>query len=287
MRYIQIHSRSKYLARNPLSASKVFFNVVKAALLLLALISTGITLGQDSALVETSRESKRKSKSTFNKEPDITEAKYITKIAGGIQIDGIVNEPIWQTITPLSVTQKVPNAGASPTQKTEIRITYDENYIYLSGKLFDNEPNKINTNSKKRDDFTENSEWFGFLIDTYDDRENALAFYVTPNGSRLDMALSNDMVGPNAFNVDWNTFWDASATITEEGWFAEMRIPFSSLPFEVVDGKTIMGITAWRYLARNDETDIFPPRDLSTGSSFRPSLTQRFVFEGVEEKKAF
>ena len=198
-----------------------------------------------------------------------------------------MNEPFWETIEPLHSTQKVPNAGDEPTQKTEIRIAYDEKYLYLSGRLFDNEPNKINTNTKRRDDFTENTEWCGLLIDTYNDRENALAFFVTPTGARLDMALSNDIVGPNAFNLSWNTFWDGASKITEDGWFAEIRIPFSSLPFESVDGKTVMGITTWRYLARNDETDIFPPRDLSTGSTFRPSLTQRFVFEDIDEKKPF
>ncbi|WP_461443824.1 carbohydrate binding family 9 domain-containing protein [Maribacter sp.] len=226
-------------------------------------------------------------KKNAQKGHDFSSIKKVVKIKDKVIIDGLVNEPFWNTIEPLHSTQKVPNAGDEPTQKTEIRIAYDEKYLYLSGRLFDNDPLKINTNVKRRDDLTENTEWCGLLIDTYNDRENALAFYVTPTGARLDMALSNDIVGPNAFNLSWNTFWDGASKITEEGWFAEIRIPFSSLPFESVDGKTVMGITTWRYLARNDETDIYPPRDLSTGSSFRPSLTQRFVFEGIDEKKPF
>ncbi|MEP3210733.1 MAG: DUF5916 domain-containing protein [Maribacter sp.] len=232
-------------------------------------------------------EQQTNSKKNTRKGHDFTSIKKIVKITDKVIIDGVVNEPFWETIEPLHSTQKVPNAGDEPTQKTEIRIAYDEKYLYLSGRLFDNEPDKINTNTKRRDDLTENTEWCGLLIDTYNDRENALAFFVTPTGARLDMALSNDIVGPNAFNLSWNTFWDGASKITEDGWFAEIRIPFSSLPFEAVDGKTVMGITTWRYLARNDETDIFPPRDLSTGSSFRPSLTQRFVFEDIDEKKPF
>lgn len=269
------------------SLSRVSRITKSAIVLIIFLLMNNSLTAQDLAVVEPDASSNSKPGRGLKNGYDFTLAKSINKITDNIEIDGVIDESIWSTIEPLPITQKVPNAGAQPSEKTEIRIAYDKNYIYLSGKLFDSDPSKMNTNSKKRDDFTENTEWCGFLIDTYDDRENALAFFITPNGSRLDMALSNDMVGPNAFNISWNTFWDASAKITEDGWFAEIRIPFSSLPFQVVDGKTVMGITAWRYLARNDETDIFPPRDLSTGSSFRPSLTQRFVFEGIEEKKPF
>lgn len=208
-----------------------------------------------------------------------------TRIDQPIEVDGKVDEPVWESVVPLALSQKVPDAGAPPTQRTEIRIAYDNQYLYLSGRMYDDSPAKIVTNSKKRDDFTENTEWCGLLIDSYNDRENALAFYTTPNGSRLDMALSNDMQGPTAFNISWNSYWDAAATIDENGWYAEIRIPFTTLPFEVVDGEVIMGITAWRYLARNDETDIYPARDLSTGSSFRASLTQRFSFKDIDQRK--
>ncbi|MEQ8362011.1 MAG: DUF5916 domain-containing protein [Cyclobacteriaceae bacterium] len=209
----------------------------------------------------------------------------MTKITGEIVIDGYVNEPVWDSIVPLTISQKVPNSGASPTQKTELRLAYDTKYLYLSGRMYDTEPEKIVANSKKRDDFTENTEWLGLLIDSYDDRENALAFYTTPHGSKLDMALSNDSQGPTGFNVSWNSYWDTAASRDENGWYGEIRIPFTTLPFEPVDGKVIMGITAWRYFARNDETDIYPPRDASTGSSFRPSLSQRFEFIGIDQKK--
>ena len=243
----------------------------------------GIAISHSQDVVQSKTQAN--SKKDTRKSHDFSSIKKVVKITDKVVIDGLVDEPFWDTIEPLHSTQKVPNAGDEPTQKTEVRLAYDEKYLYLSGRLFDNEPDKINTNVKRRDDLTENTEWCGLLIDTYNDRENALAFYVTPTGARLDMALSNDIVGPNAFNLSWNTFWDGAAKITSAGWFAEIRIPFSSLPFESVDGKTVMGITTWRYLARNDETDIYPPRDLSTGSSFRPSLTQRFVFEDIDEKK--
>ncbi|MFK7845223.1 MAG: DUF5916 domain-containing protein [Rhodothermales bacterium] len=199
-----------------------------------------------------------------------------------IQIDGRVDEPVWDGIAPLESKQKVPNAGAPPTQRTEMRITYDDDFLYLSCRMFDTNPELIIANTKKRDDFTENTEWCGFLIDTYNDRENALAFYVTPMGSKLDMAIANDAEGANGFNLSWDSYWEAAALIDDQGWHAELKIPFSILPFEVNDEKVIMGITAFRYLARNDETDIFPPRDPALGSSFKPSLTQKIAFEGIK-----
>jgi len=221
----------------------------------------------------------------FNLRVNAQEVIDATRIDQPIVIDGKVNEPVWDSVVPVVLSQKVPDAGAPPTQRTEVRLAYDDQYMYLSGRLFDNEPEKMVTNSKKRDDFTENTEWMGILIDSYNDRENALCFATTPNGSRFDMAISNDTQGPTAFNLSWNSYWDAAATIDENGWYAEIRIPFTTLPFEEIDGKVIMGITAWRYLARNDETDIYPPRDLSTGSTFRPSLTQRFSFKNINQRK--
>ena len=210
---------------------------------------------------------------------------HATKIDWKPKIDGKVIEEGWDLIPSLSITQKVPNAGDPPTQKTEIRIVYDNQYLYLSGRMYDESPHLINANSKKRDDFTENTEWCGLLIDSYNDRENVLGFWVTPTGSKLDMAISNDAQGPTAFNISWNTYWDSAVSRDQNGWYAEIRIPFTSLPFEEVDEKVVMGITTWRYLARNDETDIFPPRDLTTGSSFRASLSQRFQFENIKNKR--
>ena len=152
-------------------------------------------------------------------------------------IDGLVDSDEWDSIVPLEVLQKVPDAGAMPSQKTEIRMTYDDLNIYLSCRSFDEHPELIVANTKKRDDFTENTEWCGFLIDSYDDRENALAFFSTPTNAKLDMALSGDIEGPSPFNLSWNSFWESAVSRTEEGWFLEIKVPFSSLSFEEKEGK--------------------------------------------------
>ncbi len=157
----------------------------------------------------------------------------LSRTGGPIVIDGVINERAWSLIPPLHITQKVPVEGDPPSQPTEIRIGYDDDFIYLSGRLYDAEPHRIVANTKKRDDFTENTEWVGLLIDTYDDRENALGFWVTPTGAKLDVAISNDSQNDSEdINTDWNGYWDAATTRDDTGWFAEIRIPFSSLPFD-------------------------------------------------------
>jgi len=208
----------------------------------------------------------------------------IKKTNATIIIDGMVNEAVWNDIAPLNIIQFSPNGGEQATQKTEIRITYNDKYLYLSGRLYDDEPDKIVANVKKRDHATKNTEWSGFLIDSYNDNENGLGFFVTPTGARFDVAISNDFVGPNTFNVSWNGYWDAASTRTELGWFTEIRVPFTSLPFEVKDGKVFMGIKAWRYFARNNETDLFPPSDLSKGDEWKVSLAQTIVLEDIENR---
>ena len=126
---------------------------VLGLLLPLFFIGTSISHSQEVSQLEQQSSSKKDTQ----KGHDFASIKKVVKITDKVVIDGLVNEPFWDTIEPLHSTQKVPNAGDEPTQKTEIRIAYDEKYLYLSGRLFDNEPDKINTNVKRRDDLTENT----------------------------------------------------------------------------------------------------------------------------------
>ena len=94
-------------------------------------------------------------------------------------------------------------------------------------------------------------------------RETALGFGRVAGdahaaGVRRDAAVANDGVGAGALNADFNMFWDYAATITDTGWFAEVRISFSSLRFQPVDGRVVMGLSALRYLGKKNEMDLFP-----------------------------
>jgi hypothetical protein len=211
----------------------------------------------------------------------------LPRINGTVTLDGLSDEPAWEGIEPFPVVMHMPNFGAKPSERTEILVAYDENFLYVAGRLYDREPSKIQANSKERDSGDPSSEWFSIFIDSFNDKENAFAFLTTPTGLRLDFTISNDAVGADAININWNTFWDVATVCNDEGWFAEMRIPFSSLRFQDRNGRVVMGIITWRYIARRAEWVIFPATPPNWGflSFEKPSKAQEVVFEGLYSRK--
>ncbi len=211
----------------------------------------------------------------------------IQRINGQVELDGLSDEPAWQNIKPLPLTVHVPNFRGQPSEKTEILIGYDDDYLYLAGRLYDSEPEKIQFPSKKRDDMKLSNDWFGLVLDTFNDNENALGFFATPAGLRLDMTVFGDGQGDFPVNQNWNTFWDVKTKRNEEGWFAEFRIPLSSLRFEDQDGRATMGLITLRYIARKNEWIVFPaiPPNWGFWSPFKPSQAREVVFEGLYSRK--
>lgn len=213
----------------------------------------------------------------------------IPRLESIITFDGIPDEDAWNQAKTLPLVMQMPTFGKDPTEKSDVLIGYDDNYLYLAGRLYETEPGKVMANSKKRDAMVGNTDWFGLVIDSYYDRENALAFFTNPNGLRLDLNVFNDAIGENDFNISWNTFWDVKTHVSDVGWFAEIRIPFSSLPFQSKEGEVTMGITTWRWIAHKNEVDIFPaiPLDFGDMSSWKPSLSHPVVLKDVSSKKPF
>ena len=217
----------------------------------------------------------------------------ITRLKDSINLDGLSNELAWEGIEPLPVIQQSPNYRNIPSEKTEILLGYDDNYLYVAGRLYDSEPSKIQAPSRKRDDLNGSTEWFGVIIDSFNDKENGLAFFTTPTGSRTDVNVANDaQISDPRFmpiNLSWNTFWDVEVVVNEEGWFAEIRIPLSSLRFQEKEGRVIMGLIAWRWIARKVELITFPDisPDLGAWSTWKPSQAQEIILENVESKNPF
>lgn len=213
---------------------------------------------------------------------DSTAPLVIPRINGTVVLDGLSNEPAWDAMEPLPVMMQVPNFGDPPSEHTEIRIAYDNDYLYAAGRLYDRNPSKIRAPSKKRDQLGTTNDWFVIVVDCFNDKENALAFATTPSGLRMDTTVFDDAQGDWPFNVSWNTFWDVATTTNEEGWFVEMRIPISSLRFQDRDGRVVMGLLAWRFIARKYEVDIFPGFEAKWSNSyFKPSQAREVVFEDL------
>jgi len=211
----------------------------------------------------------------------------IPRISGPIILDGLSGEEAWAGVEPLPLVQIIPAFGKPPTEKTEILIGHDDDFIYVAGRLFDREPDKIQSPSKKRDFFESNTDILGVIFDTFNDKENAVAFFTTPSGLRWDGMVTNDAeqrtINEMPINSSWNAFWDVAVVKNDQGWFAEMRIPFSSLRFQDTDGRVVMGMKAFRWIPRKAENNCFPLVDLKMGTMalWKPSLNREVVLEGV------
>jgi hypothetical protein len=208
-----------------------------------------------------------------------------TRLSGAVRLDGRVDEAAWMAIEPLRAVMNSPTFGSEPSERTEFRIAYDESHLYISGVLHDREPAGIRATTLRRDDGSLSNDWFAVTIDGYRDRENALIFGVTPAGVRTDLEVANDAEG--AFNFAWNAFWDAEASRTETGWSAEIRIPFTSLPYQPDEaGRVTMGITVWRNIGRKNEGISWPAIEPRWSSPFaKASQTGDVVFEGLSRRR--
>ncbi|NNE35203.1 MAG: carbohydrate binding family 9 domain-containing protein, partial [Rhodothermales bacterium] len=208
----------------------------------------------------------------------------LTRLGGPITVDGIVDEPAWDSIEPFDLVMYQPTFEGGMSEQTEIRVGYDEDYVYVSGRLYDSEPDGVRSYSLYRDRYS-GDDTFAIILDTFNDNENALWFYTTPAGVRFDMAVSNDanfVGGSRPMNSSWNTFWDASTSVDDGGWSAEMRIPFSSLGFQDVGGEITMGLIVYRFIARKNERHIFPAIPPNWGLGYaKPSVAQDVILTDV------
>jgi len=215
------------------------------------------------------------------------EAYVAQRLTGPIELDGRVDETAWLAIEPLPVVAQTPTFGGEPSEATDIRIAYDDQYLYISGVLHDSDPNGVRATSFRRNDGSFSNDWLAVVVDGYRDRENGLVFGVTPAGVRTDAEFPADATGGG--NFAWNAFWDGAAHQTESGWSAEIRIPFTSLPFQADEtGRAVMGITVWRNIARKNERITWPAIEPRWGllSMLKASQTADVVFEGIVPRRA-
>jgi len=212
----------------------------------------------------------------------------IPRLAGGIEVDGVVDEEAWESVDPLPMTMYTPTFRGDLTERTEVRITHDDQYLYVSGRLYDSEPDQIRTNTFYRDQYS-GDDLLAVVIDSYNDYETAVWFVTNPAGARQDRTVSNDaqFTAGMPMNADWNSHWDVATTQNADGWQAEFRIPFSTLGFQAIDDEVTMGLIAYRFVARKNERQLFPDIDPRWGGLgfAKPSQAQRIVLRGVEPSK--
>jgi hypothetical protein len=211
----------------------------------------------------------------------------VPRLHGPITLDGRPDEAAWQTALRLPAVMQTPTFGAAPSEATEFLIAYDDDYLYFACIARDSDPKGIRAPSLKRDDGGFSSDWCTINLDTFNDKETALVFGTSPAGIRTDAVFADDGQAPGNFN--WNAFWDAAVHRDPLGWSAEIRIPFTSLRFNDPDdaGRVIMGVAAWRLIARKIEVVTFPAisNQWGTTSMLRASRFQEVVLEGVSPRR--
>ena len=205
----------------------------------------------------------------------------LTRLAEPIVFDGRPDERAWQPIAPFPFSQYNPISGATPSEASDVRLAYDDEYLYVAGRFDGSHAADRRSGSLTRDRLSGDNT-FTLLLDTFADRENALLFATNPAGIRVDAAVAGDGA---SHNMGWNTYWDVVTDQTATGWTMEMRIPFSSLRFQPTNGQVVMGMILTRYIAKDGETVSFPLLSQSfSNAAQRASLAQPIVLENIRSR---
>ena len=152
------------------------------------------------------------------------------RLAQPLRLDGALDEAIYTSVPPISdFIQVEPEEGAPATEKTEVWVSFDDDYVYISFRCFETEPTRVVANEMRRDgnNLWQGNDVVGFVFDTFYDRRNAFQFIVSPIGGRMDGQITNE----RQWNGDWNPVWEAKAGHFEGGWTVEAAVPFKSLRY--------------------------------------------------------
>ena len=168
-------------------------------------------------------------------------------------IDGKLDDAAWSAATPITqFTQFNPDEGLPPTQRTVVRILYDDEALYIGATMFDTEgPNGISTRLVRRDNEFD-SDYFQIVIDGYHDHLSRAMFTVNPSGSKQDQIGT----GASCCDSGWDPVWQVESRVNADGWVAEIRIPFSQLRY-ASDSVQTWGLQLRRWIQRRQEEDTW------------------------------
>jgi Domain of unknown function (DUF5916) len=193
---------------------------------------------------------------------------------GPVVIDGRLDEEAWAAGERISTfVQREPIEGQPTTERTEVLILADDEALYIGAWLYDDDANGIVFGERIRDADLERGDYFGVILDTYRDRQNGFIFSTTPAGIEYDAQVVKEGQGGGVFqrgqsrqqagsmgglNVNWDGSWEVASTRDDAGWYAEMRIPFSTLRYAGGDDQT-WGMNIVRRIRRKNEETFWAP----------------------------
>ena len=180
------------------------------------------------------------------------------RTAGPITLDGTLAEAAWALADSTRGTfyQSIPDQGAPATERTVVRVLYDDDRLYVGAVMYDSRPDLLVSAGMEQDFATQDSDIFGFALDTYLDRQNAFLFAVNPAGALFDAQAFNDQ---QSVNRAWEGEVEVSTRITDEGWVAEVAVPLTTLRFRASDGAQSWGLNFARRIRRIAEDSQWAP----------------------------
>ena len=187
----------------------------------------------------------------------------MTAVTSEIVIDGSLDEAPWRQAPKTGdLIQRIPEAGAEPTEKTEVTLLYDKDNLYIGVMCYDSEPQRVLASEMARDASLRADDRLEIVLDTFRDHSNAFYFSTNPAGALVDgLVFANGET-----NNDWDAIWIVRTEQTEDGWSAEFAIPFKTLNFPA--GETVWGFNISRTIQRKLEENRW------TGARFQTQFFQ-------------
>ena len=193
-------------------------------------------------------------------------------------IDGRLDDDAWAEAQVLTgFIQREPTEGRPVSERTEVRIAYDGEALYIGAWLFDSDPTSLVFGQTLRDAPLNESDAFVLVLDTYLDRQNGFVFGTTPAGIEYDGQVANEgqrggggggrpgggsgrqqRGSGGGFNLNWDGSWEVATSTDSRGWYAEMRIPFTTLRYGT-GGDQTWGLNFERRIRRNSEEAVWAP----------------------------
>ena len=203
-------------------------------------------------------------------------------------IDGILDDNVWNQAAIIDqLVQHEPFNLHAPSVETEIRVLYDDNYLYIAFNNFAPNPENISARIGRRDDWRSienNSDWVGIGIDSNNDDKTGYWFTLSAAEVQLDAAMTEGR-GMGGFDITWNAVWEGKTSLHEEGWSAEIKIPFNVFQFSKSNIQT-WGASFQRFDFDKQEEIHWPGRTLGV-NGYVPYFGILEGIEGIPQQKNF
>lgn len=195
-----------------------------------------------------------------------------------ITLDGRLDEPAWATAAVAEdLHQMLPVEYSEPSQRTQFLVLYDDEALYVAARMYDDEPDLVTAKVLRQGGESWRDDQFDLFLHPFNDQRSGYVFQLNPLGV-YDEGLFKGATREGGVQWEWNGIWQPSASLNDEGWIAEVRIPFKTLSFD--PEADTWGINFKRQIARNNEEIAWVSRNRSQGPSISGEITG---LEGLDQ----